>query len=437
MTSDQTKNSKYIYLEFNSNTAEFANAVLKTLRTAIKEKEAVHDVVLDWNNCRQGVPIIRESVMLSSWRDTILDIFFLLGQLPKLRDFLLTSTESMHFPVAAMTELLKASSSDSEYLNYLRLQGIHVVGTIEELNSFALALRNQTHLKEVTFDNVTAPLEMLLEEMELEAVAVPDESLLDPIVQTLSSMPSMKSLKLTATPISAVAVQAIFQSRSIEEVSFLRCNSTFENNNALTIMTRLLETNVTLKHLSLRYCGLDQPACSQLMQMLLRNNCLAEITLEALWDEFGADLANVLSMNSSLIKLHLTIYVSKDTQEKITLFPNVAEVASALATNSTLKGFTFHLRNWNKIGQSVLEDYFVEALNRNFVLEEMHLFDSPRLCCKIQLLLKLNRLGRKRLYSNRNDKELWMDALVSNAHDLDVLFSLLVDNPSLCCGTYD
>ena len=87
-----------------------------------------------------------------------------------------------------------------------------------------------------------------------------------------------------------------------------------------------------------------------------------------------------------------------------------------------------------RLSQAFLEP-FAEVMASNIALGELLIgpvHQRIHFCDRVRFCLKLNQAGRKELLEpNEASRNQWVETLVANVDDLDVLFYFLSMNPSL------
>jgi hypothetical protein len=144
----------------------------------------------------------------------------------------------------------------------------------------------------------------------------------------------------------------------------------------------------------------------------------------SLLSDIGEDavraICNMLRVNQSLQILSLNRIMDGE---------QASEIAEALAENSTLREIRLYFLYCvvHKLRVS-----FLELVKQNCTLEKV---DGGWACSNIEFFLKLNRAGRKRLMHGSSSPWDWVEVLASQHDDLDALYYLLSQNPTLCCVT--
>lgn len=82
-----------------------------------------------------------------------------------------------------------------------------------------------------------------------------------------------------------------------------------------------------------------------------------------------------------------------------------------------------------------VRDSFRTVLQSNYRLETLHLFNAHNLQNEISFYTKLNRYGRSLLMlEHHGSRKEWVETLAEVSDDVDCLFYFLGVNPLLCCG---
>jgi hypothetical protein len=157
--------------------------------------------------------------------------------------------------------------------------------------------------------------------------------------------------------------------------------------------------------------------------------CLQELTLLSdIGDDAVLAICDMLRINQSLQILSLNRIIMNGEQGS-------ELIADALAENSTLREIRLYFLYCvvHKLRASFLD---LLVRKSNCTLEKIQ---GGWACSNMEFFLKLNRAGRKRLIGNKDYDGSssshwdWVEVMASLQDDLDALFYLLSQNPTLCC----
>lgn len=106
-----------------------------------------------------------------------------------------------------------------------------------------------------------------------------------------------------------------------------------------------------------------------------------------------------------------------------------SDVARALACNTSVRELHLYFRNCNI---DPLRTSFLGLMEKNYTLEKLA---GGWACSNLELYLKLNRAGRKRLLGShaKLSPSEWIDMMASQRDDVRCLFYLVSQNPGICC----
>ena len=286
----------------------------------------------------------------------------------------------------------------------------------------------------------TIPLETL------SLKTIPAESM-----HVLAQFPLLKELSITHMKLSEESLENIGRSKQLEKLE-LETITEPKPNQLLQILSRILIGNTILRFLKWRDIFtesrvVDTEALAAFCEMLQHNNSLHELRLVAKFRDalFGYPIGNVLRYNSTLIQLHIQTKIDPTEKERTNFLTSMVAIAESLRFNGTLKSLSFHLSGGMN-GQTV--DYishtfmapFLEVLREDtqFVLEyltfEYRSLGKLALTAELEFYLHLNRIGRRKLLTARNNttQRDWIDMLVDHRDDISVIFYFLMLNPPLC-----
>ncbi|CAB9512104.1 expressed unknown protein [Seminavis robusta] len=194
--------------------------------------------------------------------------------------------------------------------------------------------------------------------------------------------------------------------------------------------------------------GVQVEPIMQILAQAMREGTsqLKQLTFVSKWKGDDEDnlLSDIVRYGRSLEKLHMFL----NPQNKRHLSLN--QFLQALGGHTTLASCAIMLNpNIVKRGMRLsllcpsTVDSILTMLEQNTTLTEFKIEGdnnafSPRQQAKMDLYIKLNQLGRGALLSgsssnnNETTRATWVDTLIANKNDLDVLFYFVLVNPTLC-----
>ena len=365
--------------------------------------------------------------------DELIAIFGLIGRLPRIKELRIEFDE---LPLPALA-LKQALSCQPSRLRYLALEDVRLSGTKKDFEEVAEAVKNTISLRTFRmyrcgpFEGTTATL--------------------DPIIEALADVPSLRDVLLSSTHVSTETLGKLGESKFLDNVSLDHmtisaeplaqlCKSASikelklwgmpEINDDITFMTESLYNNKSLKVLRSRYCHLNEEAGAKVSQMLCSNDTLETIVLENMnWPNFGAPLAKCFEANCSLVNISLSIDCAISNLQE-----NAAVMISALEDNTSLRKFRILLRSVNA---SDLRAAFIAPMEamllKNYTLETVYLNGNILdLGENINFFLKLNQTRKRHIFRDETaTKEDYIRLLAENNDDVSIAHYVLVMNPSL------
>jgi len=330
---------------------------ISELVEAIESNHTVHSVFLD-----------HFFIIKLSAEDVCL-LFRALGSLPKLEQFsaLSRQAEGWSIPMQAVVALMDGAKS----LTSMRMTSIGLVGNENDFESFAKALQGQSCLKEFC----------------LRGACIVDGKIpLDGLLRTLSAIPKLEKIELTAmdlrqdlsgewptSPSSALRICYCSSLKSLELGGWVL------DEDLVLGMAKALETNTSLRSLIMLDSNITNRGCIALSNMLAVNKTIERLDLSynRISDAGAIALAQSLIHNSSL--------------KEIGLFGNFQVKSRAVF---------LHVIQYSNLA---LEDLLLDSQ-----------WDA-----EMNFYLNLNRMDRRRVL--RNEKSLtrgdWLEALVSVQDD--------------------
>ena len=352
-------------------------------------------------------------------------LFEVLGRLGGLRQ-LFVDYYANPIPIKALLKLFqRGGECNKGALENIGFRHVNFVGDISDFQEFARVIREQSVCLTVCLascstpdltttgslvDAFSAPLK--LTELKLEEVDVPGDAL-----GALCSLPTLATLSLRHIP---------------------SCNQHMES------MAEALRHNQVLQSIQIRY-ALDKAAAHAFFHMLEINASIKTVDIDMnCWDMYGCHLGNAFRMNNTLQNVELNVFGNYENVEV-----NAASIAKAVGVNTTLRRLclTFHIP-LHQPGDDVatsegeferlscaFSEPFAKVMPNNFALGVLLVgpvhrrvqFDDD-----VRYFLKLNHAGRRELLEpNEASRNEWVETLIGNQDDLDVLFYFLSMNPSL------
>lgn len=211
---------------------------------------------------------------------------------------------------------------------------------------------------------------------------------LDPVLQALAKLPHLRDVELSATTLAALGD---LSQTTLRQILLAPSLQTFSLNNF----------------------DLSEEACVAIAQALLyQDNVLAE--------NKNRRTTNNPSPSSRSFS-HAPEHNHATSPDK---HQSTVQSLRLAGVGSTASMFTKPIR-----------EAFRQALQYNYRLERLFLFDSRNLQQEIDFYMKLNRLGRGRLLQHPlASRREWVETLVYVRHDLDCLFYFLSIHPLLLRG---
>jgi hypothetical protein len=302
----------------------------------------------------------------------------------------------LFLPVEAMILALQKRSSK---LQSLRLGNVILTSASPtfalrsaDMQALAQSLRKLPHL--ISIDLVRCRTEGTLLQLQMT---------LQPIIQAISSMPSLQQAMLCETVISPTGtglyLGELCKSRSLQKLWWKTMPGMTDDHIASMAESLLIAGNASsLRELTIRSHGLGARAGRAIAHLLRFNTTIQVINLDLDQAAYGLVIAEALHhYNRTLQCLDVWAWggeLHPDSSRAITqVFTDMLQV------NTGLRFLTFQGLDWT----------------------------NPH----IDFYLRLNRADRQRLVSDFADRKAWMDVLIKQREDLDVVYHFLSLNPSI------
>jgi hypothetical protein len=282
-----------------------------------------------------------------------------------------------HCGVKYLSRVLQQTRS----LRVLECSRVRFSGTKEDINEFAEAISNSIHLESV----------------ELRECKI-DDNHVETVLAKVSQLPKLESLQLS------FGADLLHRFKTKSNLTVIDMSST--GGDGLIASSTALQTCKSCRVLTVG-TSLQETECTVLGQLVqtLPNLYWLDINVGTFNDDAHlVTLINALRENSKMETLSFS-------------FIRISGQDTSLS-NATQHSFV-----------SLLE-------TSNFTLTSLSfgmLSIDPVLDQKINLFLKLNRVGRKKLLRVANaTKQTWIEALESCTRDVSCLFYIVSSNPMLC-----
>lgn len=348
------------------------------------------------------------------------------------------------------------------------LQELQIWGSTVPVDAFAALLRNAQRLRKVYLFQVRlagAPNEFVqwsasirahpaLTEFRLGGIQTVDGSRrssnseqgisMDCVVHALAETINLKvvSLQLTqsrgvaAVPFTSGALAHLLRSTSVTDLHLTRLGLGPEH---FGVIAAAIASNPKLRVLDLfdNNNSLTNENVLLLATALQQNTGLATFVLpcpqeEDLSAECTLAIARALRVNTTLVTLNLPHGTLSDD--------GLQHLAHGLTVNTTLKkmevGGGHHACAPASLGDNKgPAAVLTEMLERNYGLERLVVNSNDSSIQEtVEYYLRLNATGRGALLRNghANNREVWVDMLISVRDDLDCLFYFITMNPTVC-----
>ena len=341
---------------------------------------------LKWNTSVTTVSVFVDEDFEEAPSQELVDLFCSIGTIPLQYFYLYSFGQSYDvFPVHLLTQIVNRA----RHLETITMYFVELGGGIADMKHFGESLKRHSSLKEFRLENSRVSDEALASNSFVE------------VISTIAQLPKIENVGFFAKEknllgnVSASSLGSFRYATMLTSLSLLN----FElDNNHVSALDIALNTNSMLKDLSIS-CG---PACS-------------------------GSLLQMIATNTSLTQLHLQV----DTLDDDVFLQEV--IAKGLGMNLSLK--RVELRNESSTSMSYAsQHYFVAMLHKNYTLEYLNVFLSDDdMRSSVDFFLKLNQTGRRAIMRNPDTPfRALVRALAFVSDDIDMLFYLLVNRPSLC-----
>jgi len=354
--------------------------------------EALKGVLRMNTKVAEVIIYVDETFLVQLPEEETQDLFRTIGGMPNLQKLGFHSQSGSSGVLSV--HALVAITSQAARLVHFGLSDVCLWGTQDSFEQWATQLQTQLFLQSFCV-------------CECELMEPSNECPLDPVLVSLSILPSLEALffqAATANALGRVSFRAVSAICAAPQLQDLRIGN-FELGN---------------RHID------------QLSQVLPSNGVLSELKLDAGIEfllETAHALAKILKYNNRLksLELGLTSMISDEC---------AVTVAESLRDNNALESFTLSRganARFRPFISKVCQDAFVEMLQHNFTLETLVLFQRFPVKEEFKLYLTLNKYGRKEfLRSHTMDRGDWIRTIYKVGDDLDSIFYYLSMNPGLC-----
>lgn len=263
-----------------------------------------------------------------------------------------------------------------------------------------------------------------LHTVRLEFCKIVGSPNLDNAVRTLSQLSNLKEIEVIGLPDYEARVCSSNSLQVLGGCANLRCIKLWggmwqgPTDNAILALAEGLKTTKTLQDLEIGLFQLNKQSSQALADLLINNKSIHRIWLDSnsgIAKETVAPLASALRVNHHINNFSLVTTSDRDNRSTAKEDPQIKQlVVDMLKTNTTLRHCTVRIHNTT-------------------TTEE-----DTALLNQIDLFLKLNRVGRKRLLNSPNERERWLLTLTCERDRPCVTYYLLRRNPifiSQCVDT--
>jgi hypothetical protein len=262
-----------------------------------------------------------------------------------------------------------------------------------DMQALAQSLRKLPHL--ISIDLVRCRTE--------DAALLQLQMTLQPIIQAISSMPTLQQAMLCETVISPTGtglyLGELCKSRSLQKLWWKTMPGMTDDHIASMAESLLIADNASsLRELTIRSHGLGARAGRAIAHLLRFNTTIQVINLDLDQAAYGLVIAEALHHHNRTLQC-LDVWawggeLHPDSSRAITqVFTDMLQV------NTGLRFLTFQGLDWT----------------------------NPH----IDFYLRLNRAERQRLVADFADRKAWMNVLIKQRADLDVVYHFLSLNPSI------
>ncbi|CAB9498445.1 expressed unknown protein [Seminavis robusta] len=242
---------------------------------------------------------------------------------------------------------------------------------------------------------------------------------------------SLKSVKVVGTPMPN-AVLSRFTARPQLVSLQLEDLPDITDCQVAQLAMNLEHPHCLLKELHVRSSLLTEAAGDALTDMLWANKSLKKLCLHLDCETLASGIAHCLIVNTTLQEVDLRCY---GDDEAVTL--SVKHVAEALQQNQSLRRLRLCLEIEFCDFEQDIVDAFAHALKYNRTLTELVLDDGIAkhpLPQDLKFQIQLNLTGYSQLIASNNQAtstNQWIDALATPDNDLNTLYTILRNSPTL------
>lgn len=396
-------------------------------------------------------------------------------------------------PVHLLTKLF----TNCQQLESLTLDDVILVTTDHsEFEDLANGVQNHSSLNELEF--VSGNVAQITTDnnnptTNIEGSSYNAAELLDSFWMAISNLSTMKHLEIEDVPISKSSLQALCQSKYLQELEFLRLP---EVNEHISTITQALHHNSSLQKLTIQQCNLNSTAGHTITEILSRSSsslALNTVKLEIDWDDvcmFGYPIGSILKHNNTLQHMHLICSQSSTTtagaagasgshsrrhqRSEGSAEAYAKAICEGLQYNSTLKCLEIDFQQSRGIyrnDNSRLQAAFTEPLcqvleSKNTTLQSLQVkggrnYNHVSWNSQINFYFQMNQAGRalwleglleynnnttaddnhdcvknqqQRIIPSKSNNNNWLEAFLSSEQhkDLSIMFYLLSIHPPLC-----
>jgi hypothetical protein len=312
----------------------------------------------------------------------LVSIFEGLAQLKSVKQLFIKKI--VNLPAQALANVLSSQTQ----LKFLYLQNIKLSGEEGDFATLANALQSHPNLRKTR--------------LYMCRPSIRTSVTFDSIISALSKIPTLEEVTIIHSKISTeeqewdgTCLTDLCRSKSIKILTL-----TFDTelrDAHIEAMAEALETNETLKHISIRANTLGTSAGMAMGKVLNTNRTLERLRVQLSSDEFAAPIVDALHKNKYLQKLGLILpsNVNERVREQFT-----KEMASMLRKS-------------------------------NYNLQDMDLV-GWKANAAVRFYLKANKAGRRSLLAEGGSREQWAKILVAHKDDISIMYYFLKRNPQLC-----
>ncbi|CAB9498442.1 expressed unknown protein [Seminavis robusta] len=406
---------------------QYHDAQKRGLDCALKRNTVLQEVTITADDSFAEVSAAESMEMMTEYDDILRSM----GRLPALKTLQFTSPPHGKgiLPVRVLIPILEETTQ----LQTLVLHDLMLAGTQQDFDQLAQQVQRLWYLRCFTLDQVQVHVQVASTPASNKTFitsntnsTTQDRASLDALLLSLSMLPSLRVLNLTAPKqhqaavFSPSAFSAIFLSSSILSLNVQRWD--WHDDQYLTSMAQLLQANKTLQALTLGPIPKMTPRVAK-------------------------SLASALQDNSTLAHLEIILshMISDDCAVPIAQALHSSHHSSGQSRGrpAGLQSFTLSGQRLGRVSKAC-QRAFTTMMEHNYSLHKILLFRKSVLQPTLQFYTRLNALGRQSLLrltdggetkTKKSDPEgTWMQALAHPlvTNDLNAIYYFLSSNPSLC-----